>query len=233
MDAPTNLALYQGLLYQLDRFGAPTFEVAEFNYWWNFSTRKFLNKTLEVFDLTQKVSDALRVLVEPGEEILNEDDETDVRTQVLPDDYYRLLNCIVTIKFKESRECFVKDDTAAYPAQRLNADLEGFILKNTYHKPQWDRPYYQTVGDQLVLTIDTPDFQETGVYIEKINFDYIKAPNVVKLYASFDPDDEEDSEKCEFPEEITDDITKVCLKLLLERQGDAQRLQTNTSLDIN
>lgn len=233
MEAPTNLALYQGLLYQLDRFGAPTFEVPEFNYWWNFATRKFVNKTLEVFDLTQKVSDALRILTTPGEEILNPDDTTDVRQVDLPDDYYRLLNCMFTLRFKEDRECFAKGAKTQYPGTRMTADLEGFALKNTYHKPQYDRPYYQAIGNELMLTIDTPDFLDTGVVIEKINFDYIKGPNVVKLYPTFDANDEAPEEKCDFPEEITDEITKICLKLIIERQGDAQRLQTNTSLDIN
>lgn len=228
---PSNLALYQGLHYQLDRFGAPTFEVAEFNYWWNFGTRKFVNKTLEVFDLTQKVSDALRILTTPGEEVLNVDDTTDVRQVALPEDYYRLLNCIFTIRFKEARECFAIGDKTQYPGLRMTADLEGFALKNTYHKPQYDRPYYQAIGSDLKLSVDTPDFPDTGVVIEKINFDYIKGPNVVKLESDFTTT--EDENKCEFPEEITDEITKICLKLILERQGDAQRLQTNTSLDIN
>lgn len=233
MKAPTNLKLYQGLLYQLDRFGAPTFEVPEFNYWWNFATRKFINKTLDVFDLTQKVSDALRVLIEPGEEVLNPDDSTDVRKFTLKENYYRLLNCVFKIRFKEARDCFKKADTVLYAAKRMTADLASFALKNTYHKPQYNRPYYQVVGSDLVLTIDTGDFPDTGVVIEKVNYNYIKAPNVIKLFPSFNPNDESAEEKCNFPEEITDEITKLCLKLILERQGDVSRLQTNTSLDIN
>jgi hypothetical protein len=231
---PTNLALYQGLLYQLDRFGAPTFEVPEFNYWWNFATRKFVNKTLEVFDLTQKVSDALRVLTTPGEEILNAvDTDTDVRKIDLPEEYFRLLNCILTIRFKEARECFSKGDKTQHKGTRMTSDLESFALNNTYHKPQWDRPYYKVVGSELLLMIDTADFADNGIVIEKINFDYIKGPNVVKLYPTFDANDEAPEEKCEFPEEITDEITKICLKLIVERQGDVQRLQSNTSLDMN
>ena len=233
MAVPTNLDLYQGLLYQLDRYGAPTFEVPEFNYWWNFGTRKFISKTLEVFDLTQKVTDALRALVRNGYVLINETDETSFKKCDLPENYNRLLNCFVTIRFKEDRECYSEGDTLKVKASRLTADLAAYILDNTYHKPRYDRPYYHVIGNELHLFIDTENTVDEGVVIESVDFQYIGQPNRVKLRTDFDTSQEADEDKCEFDETVTDEITKVTLKLILERQGDAQRLQTNTSLDVN
>lgn len=229
----TELTLYQDLLRRLDRTGAPSFEVAEFNYWYNLATRKYVNKQLEVYDLSQKISDSLRILIQDPNftDTLNVDDTTDQRDTDLPEDYYRLLGVIVTFRYKNDTDCNKKGDTFTVTAKRMTSDLRGFARENEYHRPSISpdtRVYYQVKASKLFIEFDTPEKPETDVVIASVEMEYARQPTVINLKADFsDPVDSE------FPPEINDLITRGCMRLLQDNVGDTNKLQSNIATDNN
>lgn len=236
------LDLYQGMLYQLDRYGAPSYEVADFNYWWSFATRKYIEKTLEVFDLTQKVTDGLRALVsnETLEYNVDDDDsetpETFVKFKVLPADYQRLLGVMVNFRVVTAFGCYKVNDIIKKPAHRYNADMAGFIEENTYHRPTIDRPYHQVKGDNLHIFYDTVAYPNSSVTIDTVDIEYIGQPISMVLPATFtapDPMPTPNTWISQFSQDVNDSITKICVRLILENIENAQRLQTNMALDRN
>ena len=231
MNSP--LKLYQDLLYQLDRYGSPSFEVDDFNYWWNYSIRKYVNRALEVYDLTQKVSDGLAPLISlPQTVSLNATDLTSVKEFALPVDYYRILGCFVIFRITTNYQQYRKPDKHKKKAFRMTADLRGYAEDNTYHMPRFDKPYYQRRGDSIYIEYETMTYPVSFAVIESVVYEYIKAPVVLTLNSNFtwvgSP-----AGLSQFPVEIDDEIMGICVKTILENIGDVQRLQSNIALSRN
>ena len=98
----------------------------------------------------------------------------------LPQDYYHILNCMVTFKVKQSYSCYNQGTVQEFPARRLTADIWPLIVNNAYMCPSYKRPYF---------------------YIHNVND--IKEEYFQKNPYSKDPYTElVDSTKCTNPEEL-------------------------------
>lgn len=163
--------VYEGILIELDKQGAPNLYLDEYNYFINKGVYNYINKRYNVYDVNQQTTDDLQVLkatskltgaslkqasAAPGTTLVPA-----LYTVLLPKDYYHLLNCVVTYQLQNDFQCYPKDYQIQFAAKRLSADMYANILNNAFLKPSYKRPYYfiqnnekQILGDWMNSGID-------------------------------------------------------------------------------
>ena len=165
----TLLQVYEGVLIEMSKVGAPSLLLEEFNYYVNKTVYQYINKRYNVYDINQQTTDDLRVLKATA--LFNDkngalkkaySDSIDTRSEsylslahpsltslhgtayevYLPLDYLHVLNCVCIYKLNKSYRCYDEGDYVQFPANRLTADTATSILTNCYLKPAPQRPYY-------------------------------------------------------------------------------------------
>lgn len=224
----TAIDLYQSVLREIDKYGAPSFEVGDFVYFYNKAITQYVNQRYSLFEIKQQLTDDLRVLIVSGKEfILNPTVNTNVKFTTISDfdpEYLHLLNCIVTFKYKKL-DCNGVNYLHAEACKRLDADKYAYVINNSYLKPDVKRPYFKISGDQLEIVFDTPNKLNTEVVVNKINIDYLRTPTRITL----------DSvtfigNTSEFPDYVDTEIINICTKLFLENVEQG-RIQTNIPIN--
>lgn len=142
--------MYEAMLIEMNQVEAPSMLLEDFNYMINKSIYQFINKTYNMYDANQQMSDNIRVLKATSKltpKTGNGYDDEDplfgyVKEFDLPNDYFHILNCICNFEVKKNFKCYDKDDKVQFSATRLTSDLWSHIINNFYLRPSYRRPYY-------------------------------------------------------------------------------------------
>lgn len=246
--------VYEYTLVELNKLKAPSLLLEDFNYFINKSAFNIVALKYYLYDVTQQLSDDLRVL--KGTATLTEFVKTDnfdsSYTSILPRDYLHILNCIVEFKPTKDYKCYKTEQPVYFGARRLTSDMFAAIINNYYLKPSFKNPYFYLhdsndfVLDQNPKTPNVPDKQENSRYgnpsdvkieirygkddstfaISKLLIDYLRVPKHIKLTQEELDSYTDTSQVLEFPDYLCYEIIKELVKLLMENNSDA-RLQTN------
>ena len=159
--------VYEGILIELNKLGAPDLLLDEFNYYINKGMYQYVNKRYTVYDTNQQTSDDLQVLKtstviptsklkQVGEtQFINGANITEAKYEtLLPSDYYHLLNCVLVYEIQKDYRCYNEGYKISMPAKRLTADMYAAILNNAWHKPQYKNPYYIVNNNPLSIDGD-------------------------------------------------------------------------------
>jgi len=219
--------LYRNTLIELNKEEASALYVEDFLYFANKAVNNYVNTRYNLHDTSQQLSDDLRVLRSKPEEI---DIEALDNLKGLEHGYRHLLNCIVNVELTSPvLECEQEvTSVVQYPAKRLTADRKAAILNNSFLEPRFYRPYYDLIGNSLILSVGTKD--EGKYNITKVTVEYLKEPQSLKLTQAdlLDPVDNTDS--IEFPEYVCYEIQNTLVTLILE-QGSDPRISTNAQVN--
>lgn len=155
-------SVYEALLIELNKAEAPNILLDDFNYFVNKSIGQYINKSYNLYDMNQQMTDNLRVLattamlpvtktdiytnnLQPGDQ-LEPISPNDIYGNIyefnLPTDYLHMLNCICNFKVKNSNYCYKQDQYISFSARRQTSDNWAAIINNAYFKPSYKRPYY-------------------------------------------------------------------------------------------
>ena len=146
--------IYEAMLVELNKVEAPSLLLEDYNYFLNKAISQYINLNYGVYDMDQQRSDNLRVLkatafltpekVDPktyGNHGLGSN-YNNIWEVTLPQDYYHILNCMVTFKVKQSYSCYNQGTVQEFAARRLTADTWPLIVNNAYMCPSYKRPYF-------------------------------------------------------------------------------------------
>lgn len=145
----TALQAYDAVLVESNKVNAPNMLLEDFNYIINKAINNYINKRYNIYDVSQQLTDDLRVL--KASAILDVQKETlydgldfmDATYEtVLPNDYLHILNCICVYRVNKTYKCYDAGRYWRTPATRLTADLYSQVLDNFWLKPTYKRPYY-------------------------------------------------------------------------------------------
>jgi len=220
---------YIDILTELVKEEAPTLYLEDFLYYFNKGISEYLKLRYEKFEMTQQLTDDLRPwkkrhvvnsLIVPVDSIGTNEES-----------YRHLLNCIVkVILIRPNVRCDQKagkENYKEYKATRMSSTIKASILNNDYLKPEFYRPYFDIIDNTIEVYIG--DIDSKRVSADVVYIEYLKNPIQVNLTEAEVKADADTSQVLEFPTDIGEEITKVVLRLILER-GSNPRLQSNVAV---
>ena len=144
--------------------------------------------------------------------------------------YRHLLSCIIEVQLlRPVKHCSQPvGTTKKYKVTRSTSARNAGLVDNVYLDPQFFRPYFDIKGD--IITIDVGDINPKWIKISNIQIEYLKQPTEVTLNESDLITDEDGSQVLEFPTDVSDEVTKRALLLILERSKDP-RMQTHMGVN--
>lgn len=152
--------VFEGMLTELSKTGAPSLLLQDFNYFFNKAINQYINKRYNIYDISQQSTDDLRVLKATSILDVSKADTKDPLLALaslgagkskllgatyevtLPDDYLHLLNCICIYELTKDYKCYNKGDSVPFSAKRLTADSFSVIINDYYNRPLPERPYF-------------------------------------------------------------------------------------------
>lgn len=213
------LAMFDGVKYELDQTQAAEFDIADFNYFIGKAVGNCVKRELEVFELTQTVSDKIAPLIKFAEMVFNANSSTDVRKAALPGDYRHVVSSLVKLRYKAATTAHANGDIRRKFSKRITGDNWSFTMDNHYLKPMISDSdvdlYHRVVGNELNVLIDTPEKPETKAFIESVTLEYISKPPAIEIN-----DDEEIVVDTVFPSHFNQEIVTECAKLFLENEAN-------------
>lgn len=228
---------YINILTELVKEETPTLYLEDFLYYFNKAISEYMKSRYELFELNQQLADDMRVwkktftslsLSTPVDSIY----QTEVVDQVTHKfAYYRhLLSCIIEVYI--SRPITKCDQRAGtnelYKVTRMSPEIKAGLLGNKYLEATFYRPYYEIMNNNII--VDIGNIEAARVVVKSVRIEYLCQPAVVVLTEDEIEADDDTSQVLEFPSEVGEEITKVALKLILER-GSNPRLQSNVMVN--
>ena len=110
----------------------------------------------------------------------------------------------------------------------MSSSIKVGILNNNYLKAEFYRPYFEIIDDTININIG--DINTKSIKFSNIVVEYLKQPDYVDLTADQVSDNTDESQELEFSKDVSDEITKGVLKLILERDLNP-RLQSNVGVN--
>lgn len=175
--------LYEALLIEMNKVEAPSILLEDFNYMANKAVYQFLNKTYNMYDANQQMSDNIRVLkatailtpksTKEGNSSYGDFDIDslygNIKEFTLPNDYLHMLNCICNYKVKKPFKCYKADSNVQFAARRLTSDMWSQVINNFYMRPTYRMPYYfiHNVNNINNGQLPTDNFQSPDYTIMK------------------------------------------------------------------
>lgn len=246
--------LYNNVLVELNKVQAPSLLLEDFVYLVNKAVQKYINKRYNFFEMSQQLTDDLRVLLKSSEalQVSKDKNGVDIISNIdgapqydLPEDYMHILNCICKFDRSSNSNCRNTKDRQceAIPASKLDTASWPHTIENYYMKPSRKRPYYYIINIQdpsendeyfkggrygnsqvPVIQIKSGKDKPSAVYV-----DYLRAPKYINLTVG-DLDDIDDSTpQLEFPDYVTYEIINELVTLILENNKDP-RVQTQPAI---
>lgn len=203
------LEAYRDVLREIDKHGAPTFTVLDFNYWYNSTIDEYVAQQYSEFDITQKKLDNLSSIIQLGSPLSFANN-----IGTLPTKYRHLLYLEVVLKFTKAVDDYAVDDTITVrKVQRLRTNRKGFVEENAYHDPSHRMVYYQ-IAKLNALHILAGD----NVTVTSGKLDYIEIPDTIYLNPdkSADFTDPSNNTPLQFPLTVNYEIGKECARRFLE-----------------
>lgn len=213
----TEKQLYEGALIEVNKEGAPSFHLREFNYYANEAASEVIDDLYIAFETGQKVLDYLKGIkrtFEVPEADLNPGIYDDSEVFTLPSDYRHLTNLIVKYEVDQPiyDTCYQVGDIFSYGSQRLDSDTYASIISDPFARPKYHKPKHIIVDNRLYILTGA----HAGLNVTKVVMDYLKTPKVINLtYQQAFQDTIDNSAQMEF-DEITNRkiLDKLVLKLL-------------------
>ena len=173
---------FENVLVELNKVQAPALLIDDFVYLFNKAVQKYLNKRYNTFEVSQQLTDDLRVLLRTKKliplDINSQSEEAksnifkDSWTVELPDDYMHILNCVCEFKNINKKKCNTSCTTFQVGANKMDTSEWPHIINNYYMQPSVKRPYYyisniedQYVKNQKIDSSGNPIIDEDGNYI--------------------------------------------------------------------
>lgn len=153
---------FENCLIELNKVQAPALLIDDFVYLFNKAIQKYINKRYNAFEVSQQLTDDLRVLLRT-QKIDVKDSSTkpdvfkDSWTVELPNDYVHILNCICEFQRTNFGKCDNSCTTFQVGANKMDTSEWPHIISNYYMKPSVDRPYY------YISNIEDPNSVKTTV----------------------------------------------------------------------
>ena len=222
--------VYIEILTELNKEEAPTLYLEDYVYYYNKAISEYMKARYEMFEVNQQLSDDMRCwkkdfesssLSIPIESIGAEDGHS----------YRHLVSCIVDIELTRPVPTCSQavNTTKSYKVTRMSSGIKAGILNNDYLKPTFYRPYFEIINNNIV--IDLGDINTKSIKISNIRVEYLKQPVYVDLTEDqVEVDIEDTSQVLEFTGDVGDEITKIALKLIMER-GMNPRMQSNVAVN--
>lgn len=231
--------VYIEILTELNKEEAPTLYLEDYLYYYNKSISEYMKSRYEMFEVNQQLSDDMRcwkkdfnstLLSIPIESIGAADGHS----------YRHLVSCIVDVELTRPVPTCSQavNTTKSYKVTRMSSGIKAGILNNDYLKPTFYRPYFEIINNNIV--IDLGDISTKSIKISNIRIEYLKQPVYVDLTeCEVSPvgtpgcdktSDADTSQVLEFTGDVGDEITKVALKLIMER-GMNPRMQSNVAVN--
>lgn len=146
---------FENCLIELNKVQAPAILVDDFVYLFNKAIQKYINKRYNVFEVSQQLTDDLRVLLRTVKIDVDYTQSKNVFKDSynceLPDDYMHILNCICEFKRTDKKPCADTCTTFQVGANKLDTSEWPHIINNYYMRPSAKRPYY------YISNIEDPD----------------------------------------------------------------------------
>lgn len=222
--------VYIDILTELNKEEAPTLYLEDYLYYYNKAISEYMKSRYELFEVNQQLSDDLRCwkkdftsdsLTIPIDSIGVEDEFS----------YRHLVSCVVGIELTRPVPTCSQavNTTKSYKVTRMSSDIKAGILNNDYLKATFYRPYFEIINNNIV--VDLGDINTKSIKISNIHIEYLKQPVYVDLTEDqVETEVEDNSQILEFTQDVGDEITKVALKLIMER-GMNPRMQSNVAVN--
>lgn len=194
----TSAELYRNVLRELDKYESPTFDVQDFNYFFNSAIEEYISINYSKFDMKQKELDDIRTLVKREQVTVTNS------SIVLPEDYRHLLEISLNLTFTNPR-C---NEVISYvqTAKKIEADKLGYIRENSYLAPNRYNSYYTIRGNNVILSIGN------NITVTSAVLEYLRIPTAVV----FDPVVSANNVNSEFPLHVDYELIKLCRRIFLE-----------------
>lgn len=237
MNHYTAREVYINILTELVKEEAPTLYLEDYLYFYNKAISEYLKARYELFEVNQQLSDDLRFWKKlythtGGLEIkISDIGLSPVGVPTGTRHHYRhLLSCIIDASITQPYAgCDQKAfSSKGYKVTRMSSDIKAGILNNDYLKPTFYRPYFEILENKIIVNIG--DINTKSINISTIHIEYLKQPEIVNLTEIEVEADDDTSQVLEFTKDVGDEITKVALKLILER-GMNPRLQSHMAVN--
>src|SRR5690606_9659088 len=172
------LDMYRGVLFELDKYESPEFDVEDFNWFIVLATDKWLKGELDRYEITQEVSDRISCLIDSAEISFNPDNNTDLREADLPENYRHLVRCLVKLRYKTSTPVYTLGAKRQKHSRRITGDGQAATMDNYYLRPLVSDSdldlFHRVVGNKLSVMFDTPEAPNETVTIESVTIEYFK-----------------------------------------------------------
>ena len=197
----------------------------DFLYYYNKAISEYMKKRYELFEVTQQLTDDLRVW---KAEFMGSSNKVSIDNDIK--DYRHLLNCIVGVGINyPDVKCDQKvGKPVRYKASRMTSNIKAGLLNNEYLKATFYRPYFDIIGD--TITVDLGETKKRQVKTQSVYIEYLRQPAIVDLTEEQVQEDVDNSQALEFSRDVGEEIIKGCIMLLLERDA-SQRLQSNPAVN--
>ena len=245
--------VYENCLIELNKVQAPSLLIDDFVYLFNKAIQKYINKRYNTFEVSQQLTDDLRVLLRTVrievEPTTSKNIFKDSYTCKLPDDYVHILNCVCEFKRTDPDKCNNSQTFFQVGANKMDTSEWPHIINNYYMKPSAKRPYYyisnikeepdpDPVGSPSnkekntrygnstipVMQIKCGDDRQQQVLVA-VYIDYLRSPKYISI-DQLDLDSIEDTTpEIEFPDYVIFEILNELVTLVLEN-GKDPRIQT-------
>lgn len=225
--------VYINVLTELVKEEAPTLYLEDYLYYFNKAISEYMKARYELFETNQQLADDMRAwkksfkapyLEIPISSIFKTVTVGGVSKKV--DTYRHLLNCIINVSIdRPITKCDQRPGTTvAYKVTRMSSEIKAGLLGNKYLEAKFYRPYFEIIDNTIKINVG--DIDSKRVKISGITVEYLTQPVIVDMTESEIEKDEDTSQVLEFSNEVGEEITKLTLKLILER-GSNPRLQSN------
>lgn len=224
------LAMYEAVLFEIDQFQSGVFDFEDFNYWMPKAVDKWLKEQLLEYEKNQVIADKISCIVKQSNEIiLNADNTTELRQADVPDDYRHLLNCLVSLRYKQATLSYAIGDVRKAYTKRYTGDNQVSFMDNSYTKPLVSDPdvrlYHRVIGNKVSILYDTPAELNSAVVIKSVVLEYFQQPPTIELGESLAI-----VQDTVFPEHSNREIVRVCAALFLESE-ESRRLQSHAAIN--
>lgn len=144
--------------------------------------------------------------------------------------YRHVLGAIIEVELlRPVRGCEQSaNSTKKYKVTRSTSAKNAGIVDNCYLDAKFYRPYFDIIGK--TISIEVGDINPKWIKIRNIRIEYLRQPAEVFMAEGVLEIEEDNSQELEFPTDVADEITKRCLMLILERQGNP-RMQSNAGVN--
>lgn len=225
------LAMYEGVLYELNKYQSPDFEVEDFNHFMGMAVEKWLTIQVKEFELNQIITDRLAPLIKVTDPVLsfNPTNATNVQEVLYPGDYRHVVSCLVTMRYKAATVVNPIGKKRLDFTKRVTGDSWAAIYDNSYLRPLVTdsdmRLYHRIVGNKVGIYFDTVAYPNSNVVIESVKMEYIKQPVPIEIDTNLTI-----IQDTVFSESVNRALVVLCADLFLENH-QSPRLQSHAVIN--